>query len=123
MNIAVIISSFLSAVLGAMGVGGGTVLIIYLTTFLAMEQKSAQGINLLFFLLTGILAVISNIKKELVDKKALKELIIISLPGLIAGFVLLNFISATLLKKLFGVILLSIGIKTLFNRNKSAPAE
>lgn len=116
MSISVIISSFVSALLSAMGVGGGTVLIIYLTSFLALEQKNAQGINLVFFLVTGIFAVISNIKKELVDMRSLKELLIYALPGLIAGYVLLNFISAIILKKLFACILLLIGIKTLFSK-------
>ena len=46
MNIAVIFSSFLSAMLGAMGVGGGAVLIIYLTSFLSFDQKTAQGIKM-----------------------------------------------------------------------------
>ena len=40
----------LSGVIGAMGLGGGGVLIIYLTLFLGMEQGIAQGVNLIFFI-------------------------------------------------------------------------
>ena len=123
MNLSVIISSFLSGLLGAMGVGGGTVLIIYLTTFCGIEQKSAQGINLLFFIATGIIAVINNTRNKLIDKNALKNLLSYSLPGLFTGFILLNFISAPMLRKIFAVILLIIGIKTLFTKNTQAPVS
>lgn len=123
MNIEVILSSFISGLLSAMGLGGGTVLIIYLTTLLNIEQKNAQGINLVFFILTGIFALISNLRKKLIDTRELKNLLLFSIPGLIVGFLLLNLISAQLLKKLFAYILLFIGIKTLFAKNKAAPTN
>ena len=43
------IAGILSGIIGAMGIGGGGILIIYLTLFADMEQMAAQGINLLFF--------------------------------------------------------------------------
>ena len=45
-----IFAGFFAAMLSAMGVGGGGLLVIYLTEILGMEQRCAQGINLLFFL-------------------------------------------------------------------------
>ena len=50
MNIATIIAAFFAAVLGSLGMGGGGVLLIYLTVFQNMAQLDAQGMNLLFFL-------------------------------------------------------------------------
>ena len=44
-----IIISFICALLAGMGVGGGGILIIYLTLFKNLPQATAQGINLLFF--------------------------------------------------------------------------
>ena len=38
-----------SGILGSLGLGVGSVLILYLTIFLHMEQAQAQGINLVFF--------------------------------------------------------------------------
>ncbi len=114
MNLAVIISSFLSGLLGAMGFGGGTVLVIYLTGILAFEQRQAQGINLVFFLLTGFFGLIGNIRKGLADKRSFLELIKYALPGMIIGFVILPFIPSRLLKKFFGGALLLLGIKTIF---------
>lgn len=116
MNFAVIVSSLISGMLGAMGFGGGTVLVIYLTGILAFEQKQAQGINLVFFLLTGIFGLIGNIRKGLVDKRSLVELIKYALPGMILGFILLPFVPSHLLRKFFGGALLLLGIKTVFEK-------
>ena len=46
-----IIIGLLSGAAASMGFGGGFVLIIYLTVFLNIDQITAQGVNLLFFLL------------------------------------------------------------------------
>lgn len=39
-----------TGVLSAFGIGGGSLLLIYLTSFAALDQHQAQGINLLYFL-------------------------------------------------------------------------
>ena len=39
-----------TGVLSGFGVGGGTLLLIYLTAFAGLPQEQAQGINLLYFL-------------------------------------------------------------------------
>lgn len=39
--------------LSGLGVGGGSLLILWLTAVLSMEQRTAQGVNLLFFLPGG----------------------------------------------------------------------
>ena len=44
------IAGLFSAVAGALGLGGGGVLVLYLTLGMHVPQLRAQGINLLFFL-------------------------------------------------------------------------
>ena len=39
-----------TGILSAFGIGGGSLLLIYLTSFAALDQHQAQGINLLYFL-------------------------------------------------------------------------
>lgn len=117
MNLPVILSSFISGLLGAMGFGGGTALIIYLVSFSALGQKEAQGINLIFFLATGIFALVGNCRKGLVNKKELLPFLIFALPGLAVGYVLLPLIETSLLSKLFGAALLCLGVKELFSKN------
>ena len=48
MNWAALAAGLLSGIIGAMGLGGGAVLIIYLSVFTDMPQLKSQGINLLF---------------------------------------------------------------------------
>ena len=57
------IAGILSGIIGAMGIGGGGILIIYLTLFADMEQMAAQGINLLFFIPCAVVALIIHIRK------------------------------------------------------------
>lgn len=42
-----------AGMISAWGVGGGTLLLLVMTLFLGVDQRSAQGINLLFFLPTA----------------------------------------------------------------------
>ena len=49
------IIGFLAGFAGGLGVGGGGILLLYLTAFAGVEQLSAQGINLLFFLPPSVL--------------------------------------------------------------------
>ena len=47
-----ILITFLLAALSGMGVGGGGLFVIYLSLFTNTPQLTAQGMNLLFFLLS-----------------------------------------------------------------------
>ena len=61
--------SLLSGVAASMGLGGGFILLVYLTVFGDMPQMEAQWINLIFFLPIGGLALFFHIKNRLIDKK------------------------------------------------------
>ena len=39
----------ITGVLSGFGIGGGSLLLIYMTSFAGVEQNLAQGINLLYF--------------------------------------------------------------------------
>ena len=49
-------AGFGAAVLASMGMGGGSVLILWLTLVSGVGQREAQGLNLLFFLPVGALS-------------------------------------------------------------------
>mgnify|MGYP000264877496 FL=1 len=51
-----------AAVISAWGVGGGTLLLLVMTLFLGVDQRTAQGINLLFFLPTALSALLCHRK-------------------------------------------------------------
>lgn len=107
-----------TGVLSGLGVGGGSLLLIYLTNFTGAAQNLAQGINLLYFLPAGLLALPAHMKNGYIEKRAL-------LPAVAAGLVCaaLSAWAATamdvaLLKKLFGGFLIAVGLMELFGRKK-----
>ena len=116
-----------TGVLSGFGVGGGTLLLIYLTAFAGLSQLEAQGINLIYFFPAALTALPSHIKNHFVDFKAVIPAVIAGLlcSGLAAWFS--NGLDMTLLRKCFGVFLLIVGISELFPRSRSkktkGPAE
>lgn len=114
-----ILASFFSGMLGSMGFGGGGILILYLTLVLNMEQVTAQGINLIFFIPCAITGLIIHIKHNLIDFKKVVPYILLAIPGVILGLYLTNIISNEWLSKIFGALLLVLGVKQLFAKNKT----
>ena len=113
-----ILASFFSGLLGSMGLGGGSVLIIYLTLFNNTTQINAQGINLIFFVVCASAStIIYTIKKQI----KYKEIIPLVLGGIIGAFIgqfFLKQISIELLPKLFGVFLIFMGISSIIKTKK-----
>lgn len=101
-----------------MGFGGGFILIIYLTAFSDVNQITAQGVNLLFFLPVALVSLIIHQKNSLIKWKVLLRLI----PGGIIGILLGTFISSHIdvdfLQKLFAGLLIFVGFKELFHKNE-----
>ena len=65
-----------SAVVGAMGLGGGSVLILYLTMVRHLPQLVSQGINLLFFIPCAVTAVMIYDKQKIIQWKLVLPLIL-----------------------------------------------
>lgn len=100
-----------------MGLGGGGILIIYLSLFTDTKQLTSQGINLLFFIPIGILAlVIYSFKKQIKWKITLK----FAFWGIIGtglGLLLTDFLGGKITGKIFGGLLIVIGLSEIFKRN------
>ena len=105
------IAGLLSGILGAMGMGGGGVLIIYLVLFAGLEQTLAQGINLIFFIPSAIIATIIYWKKNLIEWRIVFPVCGLGIIGSIIGSCMSSLIDANILRKLFGVLLLFMSIK------------
>ncbi len=58
-----------TGVLSGFGVGGGSLLLIYMTSFAGVPQTLAQGVNLLYFLPTAATALPAHFKNGYVEKK------------------------------------------------------
>ena len=95
------IAAFLSGLLGSMGFGGGSVLIIYLTLFAGTNQLTAQGVNLLFFIPCALASVIINIKNKLVKYWVGMYVVLGGAVGVAVGAVAVRFIKTALLSPCF----------------------
>ena len=78
---ALIITGFLSGIIGGMGIGGGTILIPIMTIFLGFDQKTAQAVNLIYFIPTAITALTIHIKNKQIEKNNLWLLIVFGIIG------------------------------------------
>ena len=116
-------AGILSGIIGAMGVGGGGVLIIYLTLMAGVDQITAQGMNLIFLLPCAVIALIIHSRKKLVVWRLALPMIIGGFIGVAVGAYLAELIGANLLSKLFSVFLIFIGIKTLFAKSEGKKAK
>lgn len=102
--------SLLSGILAGMGMGGGTLLIPALTLLLGVDHTLAQGINLIAFVPSAIIAIIIYSKDKLVDYK---EGWIVALPATIISGIAAIFalkISSEVLSIIFGAFIATIGL-------------
>ena len=108
-----------TGVLSGFGVGGGTLLLIYMTAFAGVEQHLAQGINLLYFLPTAATALPAHIKNGYVDKKTAMPAILAGLAGTAAAAWVATTLDVHLLRHFFGAFLIYIGVRELFRRPRA----
>ena len=114
MDIIKIIAGFLSGIIGGMGLGGGAVLLIYLRVFENTEQLKAQGINLLFFLPIGLVAVIMYSFKKMIKWRIVIPVALFGLLGSLGGIYLSRLMGSKYLGKIFAIILIILGIFEIF---------
>ena len=109
-----------TGILSGFGIGGGSLLILWLTIFEGTAQYAAAGINLLYFLCCAPAALVSHFRNHLIDKRAalwcaLVGCITSPLASLAAGAIPTDW-----LRRLFGVLLLVLVFKELFSKNRSS---
>lgn len=120
MIVSALIAGFLSGIIGAMGLGGGAVLIIYLSIFTSTEQLTAQGINLLFFIPIGTLAVIIYSIRKQINWKTIMPLAFGGIIGSVSGIFIAKILGGNMTAKLFGTFLILLGLKELFFFKKAS---
>ncbi len=104
-----ILIGLLSGVVTGLGMGGGSILILLLTTFMSVPQHTAQATNLIFFIPTAITAIIVHFKNKNVDKSIGQKLLYSAILGSAIGAYLTSHINGSNLKKYFGMFLLVVG--------------
>lgn len=106
--------------LSGLGIGGGSLLIIWLTVVLGADPLTSRSINLLFFIPSAVISCFLRYKEGTLQIKPL-------LPAILAGCTaagIFSWISAAvdteILKKLFGAVLIAAGFRELFYKEKGS---
>ena len=113
------LTSFGVAILSGLGVGSAGLLVVFLTAVLQVPQLTAQGMNLVFFLFSSG----SALTVHLLRTPLLFGCILLLLPGgflgSYLGAVLAHAISESLLRRLFGMLLIVAGASGLLRSKKN----
>ena len=107
-----------ASILSAWGVGGGTLLLLVMTLFLDVDQRTAQGINLLFFLPTAASALVCHARGGYLDKPTLKSAVPLAVAAALAGAWIATNLDVAVLRKPFGVYLLLSGVSLLWPQRR-----
>ena len=106
--------------LAGLGVGGGSLLVLWLTAILQVPQQTARCINLMFFIPAALIATLFRNKQYSINYATI-------LPAIIAGCIsaiIISRLSIALdiatLKRLFGLLLVITGLRELFYRPRKA---
>lgn len=118
-----VIAGFLSGVIGSMGLGGGAVLLIYLSLFKDTDQLAAQGINLLFFIPIALLSVIIYAVKKQIKWKTVLYLSVSGVAGAALGVWLSGYMGGDMVAKIFGGLLCAAGLWQIISSFKSKKAD
>lgn len=113
----------LSGIIASMGLGGGFVLLVWLTLFQDVPQRTAQGINLLFFLPIALISIILHSRAKLIDKKLVLSLIPGGIIGAVLGTIGSQALGNELLRKLYAIFLLAFGLRELFRKSPAQNYE
>lgn len=114
-------AGFAAGAAGAMGLGGGFVLILYLS-WAGISPEEARAANLLFFIPTALVSMLINRRGGLIDSRALPYAAAAGSIGAVVGLMISDALDTELLSKIFAVLITAVGICELFHRRK-APVE
>ena len=113
--------SFIIATLSGMGVGGGGLFVVFLALFSDLPQITIQGINLLFFLFSSGSSICVHLTKRKIFGTAVLIMAGFGIIGSVCGTLLATVVEQSILRKIFGLMLVVSGILSL--RQSSASTE
>lgn len=110
-----ILVGLISGIISGTGMGGGTILILFLSIFLGFNQHIAQATNLVFFIPTSIAAIIVNIKEKNINWKIAIWITISGIIGAVIGAIISGKMQVDKLRKYFGFFLAIIAIHEIYS--------
>ena len=109
-----ILTGIIAGIVSGTGMGGGTILILILSIFIGINQHIAQGTNIVFFIPTSIVAIITTMKEKIINWEVGIPIAISGIIGAIIGANLSAKINVINLKRYFGIFLIIITIYEIY---------
>lgn len=122
-NLLGVLVGVLTGILSGFGIGGGSLLLLYLTLVAGLPQYQAGGLNLLYFIACAPAALISHIRHHLVRWDAVKWCILAGMPTAVLAARAAAHMSTDWLRRAFGVFLLYVGFRELTARHRRPPSD
>lgn len=118
-----VVSVLVGALLGflsGLGTGGGSLLLLWLTAVLGQDPFAARAVNLMFFIPSAITATLIRAKTEHPDYRKILPCAITGCIGAAVFSLVGQRLDTALLKRLFGGLLILIGLREVFYRPRKA---
>lgn len=120
MKWAALLAGLFSGIIGAMGLGGGAVLVMYLSLFTDTPHLKSQGINLLFFIPIAAAAVTVYAVKKQIKWKITLKIAAWGLIGAALGLYFTDLLGGKITAKIFGALLIIMGLFEIFGKKEKS---
>lgn len=107
-----------AGIIGGMGIGGGTILIPALIFLVGATQHVAQSVNLTAFFPTALAALWLHARNQHIRYQMALHLFAAGALGAFIGSKLAVNLSAEVLRNLFGIFLLGMGVYELLRKDE-----
>ena len=111
-------AGFLAGAAGSMGLGGGFVLILYLS-WSGLSAPEARAANLMFFIPTALVSMLINKRSGLIDSSVVPYAAAAGSIGAVVGLMLSDAADPELHRNVFAILLTAVGIRELFHRRSA----
>ena len=117
-----VIAGFAAGMAGAMGLGGGFVLMLYLT-WTGISAPEVRAANLLFFIPTAFVSMLISMKSGLIDSSVIPYAAAAGSIGAVLGLLAGSALDAQALRYVFALLLIAVGVRELFHRKECEKAR
>lgn len=108
-------AGLITGVVSGCGIGGGTLLMLVLTELAHMEPPMAAVVNLLYFIGCALPAVRAHNQNGLIRGDIVAKALPVGIPAAVIGALIAAQISTSVLRRLFGILLLFIAARDLLS--------
>lgn len=107
------IAGFLIGTMTGMGIGGGGLLVIYLTLIRSVPQLSAQSLNLYFFIIASAASLLIHFRRRRIEMSRVIPAVVSGMIFAFLGSHAAGILPEELIRRLFGIMLIVSGSLSL----------